>query len=60
MEEIKVLLEMGYDERVDEMEDLFLELHKKCETMTDLTEQEQGMFDLLMWLYHGEDKPTVQ
>lgn len=60
MADIKVLIEKGYDNRIEEMEDLFLELHTKCEAMVDLTEQEQGMFDLLMWLYHDEDKPTVQ
>ena len=56
---MKILLELGYDNRQKEMEDLFLELHAKCEKCIDLTQEEQGMFDLLMWLYHAEDKPTV-
>ena len=53
-----ILVESGFEKRQKEMETLFLELHKKCE-VTDLTEEEQGMFDLLMWLYHSEDKPVV-
>ena len=54
-----ILVESGFEKRQKEMETLFLELHKKCEAMTNLTEEEQGMFDLLMWLYHSEDKPVV-
>ena len=57
---IKVLVERGFEERQSAMEDLFLELHKKCETMTDLTPKEEGMFNLLMWLYHDEDKPIIK
>lgn len=54
-----ILVESGFEKRQKEMETLFLELHKKCEEMIDLTKEEQGIFDLLMWLYHAEYKPVV-
>lgn len=54
------LIERGYEERLEEMKRLNTKLHEKASDGGGLNEKEEGMFELLMWLYHDEDKPVVQ
>lgn len=54
------LIERGYEERLEEMMKLHVSLHEKASDGGGLNDEQEGMFDLLQWLYHDEDKPVVQ
>jgi len=59
MEELNMdfLIEHGYEERIEELKKINMRLHEKAGDGGGLTEREEGMFDLLYWLYHDEEKP---